>query len=138
MISEYETDFYAWTREQAQALRARQGKALDWDNLAEEIEGMARSEYRALVSHLRVLFVHLITWRMQPEHRNRSWRASINESRDRIADLLEQSPSLKHRLDEAVPGAYARARRTAADEMQLLKSRPNARGLSSGPWTKNF
>lgn len=132
MISEYETDFYQWLGNQARALRARAGEALDWDNLAEEIEDMARSQNRALVSHLRVLFIHLIKWRMQPEHRSRSWRGSINEARDQIADLLEQSPSLKHKLDEAVLSAYARARRIAADEMQLLSADQVA---SDCPWT---
>ena len=132
MINEYETDFYQWLGDQARALRARAGEALDWDNLAEEIEDMARSQHRALVSHLRVLFIHLIKWRMQPEHRSRSWRGAINEARDQIADLLEQSPSLKHKLDEAVLGAYARARRIAADEMQLLSV---DQIVAECPWT---
>jgi hypothetical protein len=60
MISEYETDFYAWTQEQAQALRARQGEALDWNNLAEEIESMGRSDADALASQLTRLLMHLL------------------------------------------------------------------------------
>lgn len=41
----YDRDFFLWTREQAQALRARQAGAndLDWDRLAEEIEDVGRS-----------------------------------------------------------------------------------------------
>ncbi len=57
---------------------------------------------------------------MQPEYRSRSWRNSTNEAREQIADLIAQSPSPKHRLDEALLTAYAWARRGAADEMQLL------------------
>ena len=47
----YETDFYAWTQAQATALRAKDWPALDVDNLAEELEGMARSDRRALGNH---------------------------------------------------------------------------------------
>ena len=37
----YESDLYEWTKEQADALRRRASNALDWDNLAEEIESLA-------------------------------------------------------------------------------------------------
>ena len=39
----YESDLYAWTKEQADALRRRASNALDWDNLAEEIEILGTS-----------------------------------------------------------------------------------------------
>src|SRR5512132_834297 len=51
----YETDFYAWTQAQATALRAKDWPVLDVDNLAEELEGMARSDRRALGNHLKNL-----------------------------------------------------------------------------------
>ncbi len=40
----YEQDFFAWSEEQGRLLRARSGVGLDWDNLAEEIETLGRSE----------------------------------------------------------------------------------------------
>jgi hypothetical protein len=36
----YETDFYAWTRHQAQALKQHQWESLDIPNLLEEIEAL--------------------------------------------------------------------------------------------------
>jgi len=36
----YETDFAAWADEMAAALRARAVDELDWENIAEEIEGL--------------------------------------------------------------------------------------------------
>jgi hypothetical protein len=36
----YDTDFYAWTRQQAQALRAKDWPALDIDHLAEGMESL--------------------------------------------------------------------------------------------------
>jgi hypothetical protein len=38
----YERDFYSWALEQAALLRARQFAELDLENLAEEIDGLAR------------------------------------------------------------------------------------------------
>jgi hypothetical protein len=46
--ADYEADFFAWTQDQAQLLRARGRLGLDWDNLAEEIESMGRRDRRAL------------------------------------------------------------------------------------------
>ncbi|MFL5123282.1 MAG: DUF29 family protein, partial [Microvirga sp.] len=40
----YERDFYAWLQDQAAKLRARSHNDLDWENLAEEIESVGRSE----------------------------------------------------------------------------------------------
>jgi excisionase family DNA binding protein len=40
----YARDYRAWAREQAQALRNRRAEALDWDNLAEEFDALARNE----------------------------------------------------------------------------------------------
>ena len=44
----YEEDFVAWTEQQAEALRsAARGSTnqpLDWENLAEEIESLGRSD----------------------------------------------------------------------------------------------
>ena len=60
----YDTDFYAWTAEQAALLRAGRLSEADVENIAEEIESMGRSERRELVSRLTVLFVHLLKWRL--------------------------------------------------------------------------
>jgi Domain of unknown function DUF29 len=40
----YETDFYAWLQTQAAHLRAKEWDSLDIDNLAEELDSLARSE----------------------------------------------------------------------------------------------
>jgi hypothetical protein len=40
----YEADFFRWTEEQAAALRENRSAGIDWDNLAEEIETLGRSE----------------------------------------------------------------------------------------------
>jgi hypothetical protein len=51
----HEKDFYAWTQEQAHLLKTGQLQQIDWQNIAEEIEDMGRSERRQLESRLEVL-----------------------------------------------------------------------------------
>jgi hypothetical protein len=119
MISEYETDFYGWTREQAQALRARQGEALDWSNLAEEIESMGRSDADALASQLTRLLLHLLKWRYQPNRRSRSWELSMQEARLQISRRLRKSPSLKAKLGELLQESYEDARLRSARQTGL-------------------
>lgn len=50
MSTLYETDFYQWTQQQAALLRRGEsnGAGLDWENIAEEIESMGKSNRLAL------------------------------------------------------------------------------------------
>jgi hypothetical protein len=114
----YETDFYSWTQAQAAALRAKDWGALDLDNLVEELDALGRSERNALWSHLRILLVHLLKWRYQPERRTRSWRGSITRARQNLARRLQQ-PSLRRELSAFITEAYTDARRLAADQTGL-------------------
>jgi Domain of unknown function DUF29 len=102
----YERDFYAWA-------------ALDLVNLVEEVENLARSEYRSLRSEAQRLLMHALKWRYQPDHRSDSWRHSIEQARDEIAELLRENPRLQHRLAEAFSTGYRLARRQAARETRL-------------------
>jgi hypothetical protein len=43
----YARDYYAWILDQARALRERRADEVDWENVAEEIEDLAKSEKRA-------------------------------------------------------------------------------------------
>jgi hypothetical protein len=114
----YETDFYAWTQAQATALRAKDWAALDLDNLVEELDALGRSERNALWSHLRIVKLHLLKWRYQPERRTRNWRGSITRARQNVARRLHQ-PSLRRELSAFITEAYTDARRLAADQTGL-------------------
>ena len=91
----YEDDYYAWTIEQAQLLRAGALSAIDAANIAEEIESMGRSDRRELQSRLVVLTMHLLKWRFQPSARSSSWSGTIREQRLQIELIFEDSPSLR-------------------------------------------
>ncbi len=121
MTGLYDADFHAWTQQQAELLRDGQLQALDLDHLAEEIESMGASERRELGSRLNVLLTHLLKYRFQPDQRSSGWVGTINEQRNQLERLLEQSPSLRRLLPEALTAEYRRARRDAARETGLAR-----------------
>ena len=105
----YDRDFYAWANEQAALLRAGKFAEADVANIAEEIESMGRSEKRELVSRLSVLLKHLLKWQFQPTYRSNSWRLSVENARLQLEDHINDNPSLKAQLDEAMKRAYRQA-----------------------------
>src|SRR5271167_3925134 len=106
---EVERDYYDWLHHQSRALREHQPAFLDWQNLAEELEAIARSEERGLGSQLERLLVHLLKWADQPDERSGSWEASIDKARDTIEECLEGSPSLAGKVAGLAERAYRRA-----------------------------
>ena len=118
-ITNYETDFYGWTQQQAKFLRTKQIKQIDWNNLAEELEDMGRSEKRQLESRLEVLIMHLLKWQFQPNLRSRSWQLTIKEQRLRLEKLLKENPSLKSNLKEIKDKIYPLAIISAEKETGL-------------------
>lgn len=119
----YETDFYAWTHQQAALLREEALEQLDLPNLIEEIEAMGRRDRRELISRLTVLITHLLKWHFQAARRSPSWRNTMRTQRREIDLLLEDSPSLRRLLPECVEGAYPHARADAIAETRLAAPR---------------
>ncbi len=115
----YERDFYAWARTQAQALRhlARLRPnlpvELDLENLAEEVEALARAEHRAAERALEQVMEHLLLLAFSP---GRDARAAWEEVIDRARAELEErlSPSLRRELEPQLAEMYAHARALAA------------------------
>jgi len=128
-LTRYEQDFYAWATEQARQLRAA-GKALDdparqpdglptalrtldWQNLAEEIEGLARRDRRELASRIATIVEHLAKLQFSPAQEPRTaWIETIGRSRREIRDLLVDNPSLRRQVAGLL-------RENAADALHL-------------------
>ncbi|MDR5639123.1 DUF29 domain-containing protein [Thermosynechococcus sp. JY1334] len=102
----YDTDFYAWTLEQAKLLKAGDFGHLDIAHLVEEIEALGRQERRELENRLGILIGHLLKWDYQPQKRSKSWRATIREQRRAVEKLISQNPSLQPYLPQAIAEAY--------------------------------
>jgi hypothetical protein len=85
----------------------------------ELIEALSISEKRALKSQLIRLMLHVIKWKSQPDKRTWSWIVTIQDARDEILDIQEETPSLNNAVIEALWGkAFIIAQRNAQAEMQ--------------------
>jgi Domain of unknown function DUF29 len=74
----------------------------------------------ALRSQLIRLMMHVIKWKIQPEHRSHSWVVSIINARDEIAYIQSEKPSLNRRAVESLWDAcFATALRQAEGETNV-------------------
>jgi Domain of unknown function DUF29 len=117
--TDYETDFYSWSLEQAQLVRQGRWAELDHDNVAEEIESLARGQFNKLEAAIRTLLVEILKWDHVPTARNRSSILSIELQRIEIEELLSDNPGMRARISEAIARAYRRATLGAAKETEL-------------------
>jgi hypothetical protein len=115
----YEKDYYLWLENTVKLLREENLGKLDIPHLIEEIEDMGRNQKRSLYSNLKILLMHLLKYRDQPQKRSNSWRYTIEEHRQRIAETFEDSPSLKVYLPEIFEKCYQDAKKLAATETGL-------------------
>jgi Domain of unknown function DUF29 len=115
----YEQDFVTWLEEQARHLRRGEIDALDPENIAEELEGMARSDRREIRNRLTVLLAHLLKHQLQPRRRSSSWLGTIGEQRSRTRTVIDDSPSLRGYPASVIGQCYAEARSRTALETRL-------------------
>ena len=115
----YEADFHRWSEVQARALREQRPADIDWENVAEEIESLGRSDRHEIESRLSVILEHLLKWRFQPAARSNIWRATLLEQRNRILRLIEESPSLASFPGTVLTSEYPAARLRASGETDL-------------------
>jgi hypothetical protein len=131
----YQSDPYSWALEQARALRERRAAELDWDNLAEEVEDLARRDAHALQSYCEVLIAHLLklTYANEPRRQRnlRLWRLHARNARRRIADLLEENPGMKNRTGELFAKAWPYGR----DEGLVALGCDDSALPEACPWT---
>jgi hypothetical protein len=107
---------------------------LDCLEIAEELEGMARNEQRAVQSLLEILLIHLLKWRYEPRRRSRSWRVPVQNARSAIRDELADSASLQARLPVHLRRVYEGARRSAGPEMELDERVGEEVSPATCPW----
>ncbi|NET62264.1 MAG: DUF29 domain-containing protein [Symploca sp. SIO2E6] len=115
----YEEDFNRWREITVAQIKARNLSAIDWEKLLLELEDMGKAEKRALVSNLTILIAHLLKIMVQtdaPDSMKGSWYSSVTEHRFRVQKDLEESPSFKSYLAQAIAKAYQDALKLAIKE----------------------
>jgi hypothetical protein len=128
----YETDYYAWTKDQAAKLRAMaargESSTLDLENLAEEIESLGRGDWRVARSQVQRVIEHLLKLEFSPVQEPRpEWVDSIEEARDELADLL--TPVLRREVEDDLGTVFERARREAGKGLRRHGERAAADAL---------
>jgi Domain of unknown function DUF29 len=107
--AQYDGDILAWSEQQAALLRRRSANALDWDNLAEEIEAVGRHELRTCKSLLRLAMRHMLKAAAWPEARDApAWRIDAADFLDQAREAF--TPSMRQKIDLAALYARERAR----------------------------
>ena len=106
----YEKDFVLWTEETATNLKNKDFEALDLPNLIEEVKSLGKNDRRSLKSFIRQILVHKfkIKYVANPNNINH-WNEEIANFQAEIETLLEDSPSLKNRLQEYLENQYPKA-----------------------------
>jgi Domain of unknown function DUF29 len=125
----YDQDLVLWSEEQARALRTAAGAGwnapIDWENVAEEIESLGKSERRALASHIAVVIEHLLKLQASPAAEpSRGWRDTIRRTRQKIEEVLEESPSLRHEVAGLVARQTSRAHALVRANLQDYGEQP--------------
>ena len=114
----YFDDAWAWSREQADALRRRDVDAIDWENVIEEIEDVGNRHSDAWASHCRNVISHLL----KIEHSGAAeavehWRKEIVAWRREMYGKLYEYPGMKSSLTELLDRAWRLGR---GDAVQAL------------------
>jgi hypothetical protein len=115
----YEEDILIWSEQQADLLRRlargeQVNDQVDWENVAEEVESVGRSELSAVRNLLVRALVHDLKAQAWPRAREvPQWRAEARGFRGDAAEAF--SPSMRQRID--IADLYRRARDRLPDVM---------------------
>jgi hypothetical protein len=113
---DYETDFYAWTQEQAKLLRASRPNSVDWEHLAEEIEDLGNAGVRTVLSQLRNLLSHMLMVAYSTdEGLIRHWKSEMVGFH---ADAIDAyAKSMRRLIKPELPKVWRRAPRQAMSHL---------------------
>ena len=114
----YEADETAWLEAMAELIEQGQWGDLDYPHLGEYLSDMARRDRREVKRRLTTLLTHILKWMHQPEQRSRSWRGTIIEQRQELADHAA-SGVLRNHAEAVLADAYAKAVERAVAETGL-------------------
>lgn len=112
----YEKDFVLWVEKNLELLREKAYELMDWENLLEEIQDMARRHFESTISYLAVILEHLYKWETFRGHTSyagkggNKWIDSIRNARDELNLLFRRYPSLKVKVSAQMQEAWEEAK----------------------------
>ena len=112
-IDLYEHDIATWSEQQSALLRrlahGERVNGIDWENVAEEIESVGRSEVKSVESLLNMALIHALKLAHWPGHSAAdAWAGEVVNFLAQARDRYE--PAMARRMD--APDLLARARRS--------------------------
>ena len=136
----YQRDGYSWALQQAEALRRRDLEQIDWDNVIEEIEGLARAERNAWVSHCASAIEHMLAieyWQGATVGELKCWREEIGAFRSGMAAAIRANSGLQGQYRAMLAEAWANGRGDAlrrlaeysAEAAGASNERPHVRAI---------
>ena len=135
----YDTDFYAWTRQQATELRrfarTRPNLPLDLEHIAEEIQDLGKSEHDAVFSLAQRIVEHFLLIEHSPATDQRlHWADEIDGFRDQMKRKL--SATIRRHLRRDFGEVYADGRRIVERKMRRYGEEQAAAALpATCPYT---
>ncbi len=120
--SAYDSDFYAWSLEQARLLAERRFDLIDLPNIIEEIESLGRSQHSQLDERIARLLEHLIKLQTSSAiDPRRGWKNTVSEQRRRIERLLRDNPSLRREVSYTVESEWLYAVKSAKGSLEVYE-----------------
>ncbi len=122
----YETDFYAWTQQQAERLRRASvdvsPEDIDWLRVAEEIEDMGKRDLRGAKSEIANIIAHLLKLHSSENALPRKkWIIEILGFRSNCRDILDDSPGLVAKVQLELDKLHDRAVKRVQREFELYE-----------------
>ena len=135
----YERDFYAWTRNQARALRrlaaTRPNEEVDWRRLIEEVADLGKTERDTVRSMVETTMEQLLKLEHSPAVGPRvGWADTIIRARRTLRDKMTKT--LRRDVTRRLSRLYASARSVTARSLRLYKEAEAAAALPEAcPYT---
>ncbi len=115
----YEADEHEWLWENVKLIDQGRVDEIDHEHIREFLEDMAKRDHREVYSRLKVLLMHLLKWKYQPNKRTKSWKVTIRNQRDDLNFDFDESKTLKNYGLKQFDKTYKKARQLSSDETGL-------------------
>ncbi|MBD2387622.1 DUF29 domain-containing protein [Cylindrospermum sp. FACHB-282] len=106
----YESNYLQWLEETIKCLKSRQLAGIDYENLIEELEDLAKNEKRRVRSLLEQIIRHLLLyqyWDLEKLRNANHWAAEITGFRNQLNEDL--TANLRNHLEDNFSGIYSNA-----------------------------